>query len=397
MSVINQVLRDLQRREPGLRLVQPEVLRDAGGRDSDRRGSIVRGGFAVLLPMVGLLLALWWRQPDSGTAIPVARQEPAPLSRPQAPTQPPLVAAAEMEPAARLQGLQLERGPRSLSLRFQLSATAISYLQRQSGDSYRFVLKDLHSEIEAPALDGNPMIRHLELQAHDGDLRITLETAPGVDVETATRARPDGGQDWILALRKPLEPESVSQDGMNGIEAKTKATATDEKPHPAASRPKPTAAPKAAAATAPEQVIAADTAPPQLDIRPSAAGPAPSPALERRRQAHALFRAGMYADLLRRFADDPQQDDLLALAWQRLGRHEQAVTRYRRLLQREPAVARHWIGLGLSLEQLQRPAEARAAYARARDLGGLSERLEAFVEERLRPSTLDSASATGGQ
>jgi len=121
-----------------------------------------------------------------------------------------------------------------------------------------------------------------------------------------------------------------------------------------------------------------------VDIRASATRPVSSPALEQRRQAHALFRAGDYAGLVRRFANDPRQDDLLALAWQRLGRHQQAVASYRRLLQREPANGRHWIGLGLSLEQLQRSAEAAAAYDRARALGGLSSRLEAFVAERLR-------------
>jgi len=415
MSVINQVLRDLQQQEPQLRLVEPEALRGSARQDSGRRRPAVWIGFAALLAIGGVLLALYAPERDTATADSTPNPKVAPFSGVIEGKE--SLVATSVDPAkdeesaiSRLQGLQLDRGPRSLSLRFELSAATTSYLQRQSGNEYRFVLRNSQSEVETPALGVNPWIRHLELQPRDGNLLVALETEPRVSVETSTQPRPAGGQNWILSLQAPTEPEPATAAVETGIEVETEADTTETMtaagkaidPPQAAAEPAPaTGAQEKAATTAtatstgPEHPVAEDDAPPKLDIRASAARSAPSPALERRRRAHALFRAGDYAGLVRRFAEDPRQDDLLALAWQRLGQYQQAVASYRRLLQREPAEARHWVGLGLSLEQLQRPAEALSAYDRARALGGLSNRLEVFVAERLR--LLGSATEPGGQ
>ncbi len=418
MSVINQVLRDLQQQEPQLRLVEPEALRGSARQDSGRHRPVAWIGLAALLAIGGVLLALYAPERDTATADSTPNTEVAPSSGviegKESLAAASVVPAKDEEPAiTRLQGLQLDRGPRSLSLRFELSAATTSYLQRQSGNEYRFVLRNSRSEVETPALGANPWIRHLELQPRDGDLLVALETEPRVRVETATQPRAAGGQNWILSLQAPTEPEPATAAVETGIEAETEADTTEARttaaaagkaidPPQAAAEPAPASGAQEKAATTatatstgPEHPVAEDDAPPKLDIRASATRPAPSPALEQRRRAHALFRAGDYAGLVRHFAEDPRQDDLLALAWQRLGQHRQAVASYRRLLQREPAEARHWVGLGLSLEQLQRPADALAAYDRARALGGLSNRLEAFVAERLR--LLGSATEPGGQ
>ncbi len=417
MSVINQVLRDLQQQEPQLRLVEPEALRGAARQDSGRRRPVAWIGLAALLAIGGVLLALYAPERDTATANSTPNPKVAPSSGVIEGKESLAVATADPAKDAKptvilLQGLQLDRGLRSLSLRFELSAATTSYLQRQSGNEYRFVLRNSRSEVETPALGTNPWIRHLELQPRDGDLLVALETEPRVSVETATQPRPAGGQNWTLTLQAPTEPEPATAAVETGIEAETEADTTETVPVAAAvakaSDPPQTAAETApatgvqektatvaATSTDPERPVAEDDARPRLDIRASVARSAPSPALEQRRRAHALFRAGDYAGLVRRFANDPRQDDLLALAWQRLGQYQQAVASYRRLLQREPAEARHWVGLGLSLEQLQRPTEALAAYDRARALGGLSNRLEAFVAERLR--LLGSATEPGGQ
>ena len=416
MSVINQVLRDLQQQEPQLRLVEPEALRGAARQDSGRRRPVAWIGLAALLTIGGVLLVLYGPEQDTDTTDSPPSMKVAPTSGVIEGKESLVAASAvpakdEESAISRLQGLQLDRGPRSLSLRFELSAATTSYLQRQSGNEYRFVLRNSRSEVETPVLGANPWIRHLELQPRDGDLLVTLETEPRVSVETATQPRPAGGQNWTLTLQAPTEPVTTVT-AETGVEAKTEADTietmpaaiavgkTSDQPQTAA-EPAPAsgaqdkAATAAATSTEPERPLAEDDARPRLDIRASAARPVPSPVLEQRRRAHALFRAGDYAGLVRRFAEDPRQDDLLALAWQRLGQYQQAVASYRRLLQREPAEARHWVGLGLSLEQLQRPAEALSAYDRARALGGLSNRLEAFVAERLR--LLGSATEPGGQ
>jgi len=75
---------------------------------------------------------------------------------------------------------------------------------------------------------------------------------------------------------------------------------------------------------------------------------------------------------------------MLANAHARLGRHREAAERYEaaaRLAPRNPV----WLmGLGIELRIDNRPAEARAAFQQARELGGLSPQLAGFVEQQLR-------------
>lgn len=75
---------------------------------------------------------------------------------------------------------------------------------------------------------------------------------------------------------------------------------------------------------------------------------------------------------------------MLANALGRLGRHREAAERYEaaaRLAPRNPV----WLmGLGIELRTDNRPAEARAAFQQARELGGLSPQLAGFVEQQLR-------------
>ena len=75
---------------------------------------------------------------------------------------------------------------------------------------------------------------------------------------------------------------------------------------------------------------------------------------------------------------------MLANAHARLGRHREAAERYEaaaRLAPRNPV----WLmGLGIELRTDNRPAEARAAFQQARELGGLSPQLAGFVEQQLR-------------
>ena len=46
-------------------------------------------------------------------------------------------------------------------------------------------------------------------------------------------------------------------------------------------------------------------------------------------------------------------------------------------------VAVWWLGLGMSLERLAQPDEARAAFVEAQRIGGLDGDVAAFVEKRL--------------
>lgn len=80
----------------------------------------------------------------------------------------------------------------------------------------------------------------------------------------------------------------------------------------------------------------------------------------------------------------PDYHAFLAALLQRQERHREAVNHYRLALQAEPTMAVWLMGLGISLEALQRSAEARVAYQRALDSQTLDKELQAFVSQKLQ-------------
>lgn len=78
---------------------------------------------------------------------------------------------------------------------------------------------------------------------------------------------------------------------------------------------------------------------------------------------------------------DPDYHQLLAAAHRQAGDHQAAMESYRQLADIVPGRGAVWIGLGASLEALERNAEAREAYARA--LEGNDPRAARFARQRL--------------
>jgi len=74
----------------------------------------------------------------------------------------------------------------------------------------------------------------------------------------------------------------------------------------------------------------------------------------------------------------------LGTVLQRLSRHEEAISRYLAALQLSPNSGVWLMGLGISLQEEGRLEDAREAFRRARDAENLSPELHAFVDQRLR-------------
>jgi MSHA biogenesis protein MshN len=75
---------------------------------------------------------------------------------------------------------------------------------------------------------------------------------------------------------------------------------------------------------------------------------------------------------------------LEAAVLQRLNRHREAATAYEGALRLAPQNGVWWMGLAISLEAEGRISDAAAAYRRARDSGTLNAELTRFVEQKLK-------------
>ncbi len=85
-----------------------------------------------------------------------------------------------------------------------------------------------------------------------------------------------------------------------------------------------------------------------------------------------------------RIEQDPAYFALLAAYDRKLERHRQAADLYRELTRLQPDNGLWWIGLGLSLEALDQPVAAAEAYRKARDTGSLNATLRRFVAGKLQ-------------
>ena len=80
----------------------------------------------------------------------------------------------------------------------------------------------------------------------------------------------------------------------------------------------------------------------------------------------------------------PGYQAFLAALLQRQGQHKLAIEHYLTALRLAPATASSLVGLGISLQAENHPAEAQEAFSRAKTSGGLNPELQNFVEQRLQ-------------
>ncbi len=92
---------------------------------------------------------------------------------------------------------------------------------------------------------------------------------------------------------------------------------------------------------------------------------------------------GVLSDSAPALAAHPEHHALLAALLQRAGHHESAAAAYSALVEVRPDQGLWWMGLGISLEALQRHSAALGAYRRATEDPRLSTEVERFIRERV--------------
>jgi MSHA biogenesis protein MshN len=74
---------------------------------------------------------------------------------------------------------------------------------------------------------------------------------------------------------------------------------------------------------------------------------------------------------------------MLANALSRVGQHKDAAERFGAAARLAPRNALWYMGLGVELRTENRNPEARAAFQRARELGGLNPQLVSYLDQQL--------------
>ncbi len=374
-------------------------------------------------------------QPEIAEAAPA---EPAENASVVAAAEPPPVAV--QEPARnQITGLQIRETETEMRLEFALRERAVAYLRERGESSFVYHLRDIDSRIEAPLMRDNRWIRSLAINAVDSGVDIDFATAADILVETRQQ-QADGELLWVINLRQK-KPEPARAQPKADTRAVVKAPA-EAAPAPvaAASPPVPQEARQAEVEAPPVKLDIRSTNPAstaaskleyavelmnsgrfadaeklllgmldgssdyearrhlialyarlnrparQRTLLQASLQRYPQDALLRTEYARLLFQSGGYEDVIGLLGDgkplDASQHALLAASYQRLDRHQQAIRYYQLALRQDAGNARNWVGLGISQEQSAAFADALESYQRAERLGGLSPRLQDFVDRR---------------
>jgi MSHA biogenesis protein MshN len=451
MSVINNVLKDLETRESHFTPI------DIGAVGQEATPARDLKPLLLIAVLVLVAIAAGWAvlqnqlpgnaelpPPPMFENLPVTSIVPA-VSEPQ--VEPELAAGVVTEQMVGNQiiGLQLRETDADMRMEFELRDKVVAYLKERGENSFGYHLRDVESQIVAPVISSNTWIRALSIVSTEGGVDVNFETADDILVET--RQNLVGGEPvWAISLRKAVQP-GVAASPVT-VTARSEIAAIK----PAAQEPAESPAPldEVVAATPTKAKVAASPTEVRLDIRstnPDAKSANeleyaveliksrrlvdaeallqglltgvedydarkhllalysrqkrnnrflrlvresmtayPNDALFRTEYARVLFQSAAYRSVIQLFADDElldaRQHALIAASYQRLDEHENAISFYRLALETDSGNARNWIGLGISQEHSSALEQALDSYQQAAGLGGLSERLRAFVDKR---------------
>jgi len=218
MSVINNVLKDLESRESHFTPIEITSV-----APPPRRRDLKPAALAVTLIL--LLAAASWiylqQQAGPGAVAPVALETNETLAvvaaMPdstggdivvnQEPTEVADVSdgiVTDQMIGNQIIGLQIRESEQAMRLEFVLRDKVVAYLKRRGENSFAYHLREIESQIVAPEISDNPWIDDLAITASAQGVDIQFETAPEILVETR-QSLVDGETVWAINLRKTIQ------------------------------------------------------------------------------------------------------------------------------------------------------------------------------------------------
>lgn len=216
MSVINNVLKDLETRES--RFTPIEIGSPTASPPVQRKLKPVA---LILLLLLALLAVAGWiylqqPRPDAvalATAVSPVSAAKKPESEPVAavaeePTEVALVNAGVVTDRMignQIIGLQIRESEQDMRLEFVMRDKVVAYLKERSENSFGYHLRGIESQIVAPVISDNRWIVDLAITPSEQGVDIQFETAPEILVETRQNLV-DGESVWAINLRKATPP-----------------------------------------------------------------------------------------------------------------------------------------------------------------------------------------------
>ena len=371
MSVINQVLLDLEKRRasPSERGTVPNHVRalpDGGG--SSHWPWIVGGGAAVLATAAA---AAWVVLTGSGT---VPASPPAQRSGAEAAIEQVVTASAGVTPSAE----------RATAPSFQLSFELSNPPATTPAPERRSDKTDAGAPLSAARIVGRPAA-----EPATGSATISRTERPAVVAAAnsdATGAQPDIKKQ----VRQPSARELAENEYRKGatlLHQGRLAEAQQEFESALSHFPGYHGARQALVALLVEAKRPGDAErllQEGLALAPSQIGFAMALARLQVDRGDGAIAAATLKKSYEYAQGSPDYIAFLAALLQRQGRHEEAIEQFQVALRQRPASGVWWLGLGISLQAANRTADAQDAFRRARTTNNLTPELAAFAEQRLR-------------
>ena len=450
MSVINNVLKNLESRESKFTPIEINSIASSPARVRDLKPVLLVTALLVTLAVVAWYYLQGQLSETVSASSPtiagIAPVVPAPLAQAAVDPEPDAGVATEQMIGNQIIGLQIRESEDDMRLEFALREKVVAYLRERGENRFSYHLRDIESQIMAPLISDNRWIRELSIVSAQTGVDINFQTAADILVETRQDLH-DGEPIWSINLRKSVTP-AVREPGAEVVR-RSESDVTQSQPAPAPAEVKSASvAPQTDVAEVPAGPVEIDikstnpnaasinqleyavelinsgrTAQAEVLLQGLLGGVEdyrarehllalygrqkkldrqrrllrasmtkyPDAALFKTEYARSLFQTAAYRAVIELFTNDTAldatQQALMAASYQRLDEHQEAVRHYRLSLAQDANNARNWIGLGISQENTAALEEALNSYQRAVKLGGLNNRLRAFVAGR--SSTLE--------
>lgn len=212
MSVINNVLKDLETRESRFTPLEIDAV-EAGGESTRNLRPILLTGFFLL----SLMAVAWvYLQDQLLTNAILPAPAMANVTFETTAVLNPIVTEKAPEPGVvtdqmignQIIGMQIRESEQDMRIEFALREKVVAYLKERGENNFSYHLRDIESQIVAPLINDNRWVRELSIVATESGVDISFQTVAEILVETRQN-QVDEETVWAISLRK-YEVEEVA-------------------------------------------------------------------------------------------------------------------------------------------------------------------------------------------